>query len=505
MSGIVRDTTPRPATMPPVGRRSVSERYWWPFPLSTNPERNLRPSASWSVDDCAILPTCVSPASVSTVWSCRSTRRSRPPGTRSRAARSRRRSSGSRPTRASSASDRATRWTASRPSSTCSSAAIRWRSPTTSASSRRSTSTPAATGRSRSRCGTSSARSPGSRSRPSSVARPTGIPAYASCGMLLAPAARAESALRLRDEGFAALKIRVDPRRLEEGLAAVAATRHAVGDSMAIMVDLNQGWRMAGDTTPSIDPVAARAIALQLAEYDVLWLEEPLAGTDLRGLAALRASGTGRAHRRRRDDPDVQRAARRRRGRRVRRPPARCRARRRDAPRPDDRRARPRAEPLVHAAHLVERDRAARQPARRGRGRRRDRSSSSRTTRPAGPPSAATSCSPNRRDPVRTGSCASRRRPGSGSSSTRQPSSGSRPDARDGPRMAGPRSEAYTRRSETPGRHCRWRVQGVVDMTGSTVQASEDAMTDEAAGLEPTQAEIDAWVARGATSAGRPG
>ena len=38
---------------------------------------------------------------------------------------------------------------------------------------------------------------------------------------------------------------------------------------------------------------AARAIALQLAEYDVLWLEEPLAGTDLRGLAALRASGTG--------------------------------------------------------------------------------------------------------------------------------------------------------------------------------------------------------------------
>ncbi len=33
-------------------------------------------------------------------------------------------------------------------------------------------------------------------------------------------------------------------------------------------------------------------------------------------------------------------------------------------------------------------------------------------------------------------------------------------------------------------------------MTGSTVEASEDAMTDEAAGLEPTQAEIDAWVAR---------
>ncbi|HLO36706.1 MAG TPA: enolase C-terminal domain-like protein, partial [Candidatus Deferrimicrobium sp.] len=123
-----------------------------------------------------------------------------------------------------------------------------------------------------------------------------GIPAYASCGMLLAPAARAESAVRLREEGFRALKIRVDPRtpeRLEEGLAAVTATRHAIGDTMAIMVDLNQGWRMAGDVSVPLDVVAARRIAARLAELDVLWLEEPLAGTDLRGLAALRTSAPG--------------------------------------------------------------------------------------------------------------------------------------------------------------------------------------------------------------------
>jgi len=120
-----------------------------------------------------------------------------------------------------------------------------------------------------------------------------GIPAYASCGSLLAPAARAESALRLREEGFLALKIRIDPRRLEEGLTSVTATRHAVGDSMAIMVDLNQGWRMAGDTSRSLDPVAAREIAARLADDGVLWVEEPLAGTDLRGLAALRASAPG--------------------------------------------------------------------------------------------------------------------------------------------------------------------------------------------------------------------
>ncbi len=119
------------------------------------------------------------------------------------------------------------------------------------------------------------------------------IPAYASCGMLLPPAERAESALRLRDEGFRAMKIRVDPRRLADGLAAVRATRAAVGDSMEIMVDLNQGWRMAGDLSASIDPVAAREIAARLAEDGVLWLEEPLAGTDLRGLSALRASAPG--------------------------------------------------------------------------------------------------------------------------------------------------------------------------------------------------------------------
>ncbi len=123
-----------------------------------------------------------------------------------------------------------------------------------------------------------------------------GIPAYASCGSLVPAQERAERALRMRDEGFRALKIRVDPSdpaRLEEGIAAVRATRAAVGDSMAIMVDLNQGWRMAGDVSPSIDVATARAIAERLAELDVLWLEEPVDGSDLAGLAALRAAVPG--------------------------------------------------------------------------------------------------------------------------------------------------------------------------------------------------------------------
>ena len=114
------------------------------------------------------------------------------------------------------------------------------------------------------------------------------IPVYASCGELKPPAARAESALVLREEGFRAMKIRVSPDRLEEGLATVAAAREAVGDSMDIMVDLNEAWRMAGDAGRSIDFNTARKIADALTELDVFWLEEPLPYSDLWGMRSLR-------------------------------------------------------------------------------------------------------------------------------------------------------------------------------------------------------------------------
>jgi D-galactarolactone cycloisomerase len=119
-----------------------------------------------------------------------------------------------------------------------------------------------------------------------------GLPVYASCGELKAPAERAESAVQLCNEGFKALKIRIDPAHIDVGLEAVRATRRAIGSAMEIMVDLNQGWRMPGDIARGLDPTAARSIAAELRELGVLWLEEPLAETDLRGLARLRkASG----------------------------------------------------------------------------------------------------------------------------------------------------------------------------------------------------------------------
>ena len=93
--------------------------------------------------------------------------------------------------------------------------------------------------------------------------------------------------------GLRALKLRVDPTRLDEGIAAVAAVRAAL-PAMTLMVDLNQGWRMAGDIRPALDPAGARRIAAQLADLEVLWLEEPLDGSDVKGLAGLRADGSMR-------------------------------------------------------------------------------------------------------------------------------------------------------------------------------------------------------------------
>jgi D-galactarolactone cycloisomerase len=112
--------------------------------------------------------------------------------------------------------------------------------------------------------------------------------AYASTGAQLSPWERAESALALRAEGFAALKLRIDRNRLEDGLAAVRATREAVGDSMEIMVDLNQGWRMPDDRSQPLERETVRRTAEELRELGVFWLEEPLPREDVEGYAELR-------------------------------------------------------------------------------------------------------------------------------------------------------------------------------------------------------------------------
>lgn len=114
------------------------------------------------------------------------------------------------------------------------------------------------------------------------------LPVYASTGEIRSPERRAEDALALREEGFRALKLRIIPGGLAEGIATVREVRAAVGDSMSIAVDINEGWRIPGDVRPPLPYEEVRGLASALAELDVLWLEEPLPSSNPDGLRRLR-------------------------------------------------------------------------------------------------------------------------------------------------------------------------------------------------------------------------
>jgi D-galactarolactone cycloisomerase len=114
------------------------------------------------------------------------------------------------------------------------------------------------------------------------------LPAYASFGEAKSPQDRVQTAVAAKAAGFRAVKIRISRTDLAASLDAVRATRAAVGADMAIMADLNQWWRMAGDISPALDLAQVRRIAAELADLGVFWLEEPLPGGDLDGMRALR-------------------------------------------------------------------------------------------------------------------------------------------------------------------------------------------------------------------------
>lgn len=114
------------------------------------------------------------------------------------------------------------------------------------------------------------------------------LPLYASMGQRRPTAERAAAACALRDQGFKALKLRFYAEQIAENLAVARAVRAAIGPTMTLLVDANQGWRMPWDTRTPWDLKTALYVADALAELDVYWLEEPLWRTDYRGMAALR-------------------------------------------------------------------------------------------------------------------------------------------------------------------------------------------------------------------------
>ena len=103
------------------------------------------------------------------------------------------------------------------------------------------------------------------------------VVAYASMVRLSTPEERADLALKLADEGWRAIKLRLHHETMKEDIRTVEAVRKAVGDRMVIMTDANQA-QSSGNWQPGVLWDLRRAIetARELERLNCYWLEEPL-------------------------------------------------------------------------------------------------------------------------------------------------------------------------------------------------------------------------------------
>lgn len=93
-----------------------------------------------------------------------------------------------------------------------------------------------------------------------------------------APERAAEIACWAVEQGFTAMKVKVG-RDLAGDLARVAAVREAIGPEVRLGVDANGGWT----------PWVALEAVHRLADYDVFFIEQPVAPHDVNQLASVRA------------------------------------------------------------------------------------------------------------------------------------------------------------------------------------------------------------------------
>jgi L-alanine-DL-glutamate epimerase-like enolase superfamily enzyme len=113
--------------------------------------------------------------------------------------------------------------------------------------------------------------------------------AYASSGEPTDAEERARRVVELRERGIKAVKLRLHHADWRRDVELVEQVREAVGPDFALMVDANQGWRMAGDRERERwDVATASQCARALEPLGVYWLEEPLRTDDVDGYATLR-------------------------------------------------------------------------------------------------------------------------------------------------------------------------------------------------------------------------
>lgn len=103
-------------------------------------------------------------------------------------------------------------------------------------------------------------------------------PRVVSVGEPSAMAASAEAALQA---GFTEIKVKVGAGDPREDITRVRAVCEAVADRAAVRVDVNQHWG-----TPAVAVPAIR----QLEDLGLRWVEQPVHGRDITGLAEVRAA-----------------------------------------------------------------------------------------------------------------------------------------------------------------------------------------------------------------------
>ena len=108
------------------------------------------------------------------------------------------------------------------------------------------------------------------------------VPAYATGGFPVVGTDRIaglrEEVTRYREAGFGAIKIKIG-FGLKQDLAAIGATRDAIGPDIQLMIDANHGY----------DSVDAIRLGRAAAEFDIDWFEEPVVPEQLSAYREVRA------------------------------------------------------------------------------------------------------------------------------------------------------------------------------------------------------------------------
>lgn len=93
------------------------------------------------------------------------------------------------------------------------------------------------------------------------------------------PIDMANAASKKVEEGYNSFKMKVG-RDVASDVARINAVRAAVGESVAIRVDVNQGWKNSATTLQAIS---------KLHHANIDWLEQPVAANDIDGMVEIKS------------------------------------------------------------------------------------------------------------------------------------------------------------------------------------------------------------------------